>query len=453
MTSSGLSDQLLGDVVRKLESELEEERDRLIVSVADDKKMLAQLEEQILTSLSSVEGNILDREDIIKQLDESKRFATLIEERVRKAEETEMEINEKRERYRSVATRGSILFFVMADLARIDPMYQYSLDYFKQLFNMCVEKGVALETLIDKITSVVYNNVCRGLFEKDKLIFSFLICCQILRRRGDISDADWNFFTRGSLSRNDKMPRKPFEWLSDRAWEQLYGLEQTLPSLEGACDSITNEEDDWKRYCTSLNPHQEPLPSGLSHKLSTFQRVLLLKCVREEKVLYASRDFVRTELGPEFTESPPLDLNRAVADATPATPIIFILSQGADPTDLLKKFAESKNFSERLHITSLGQGQEEVAKRVIERGKVNGDWVLLQVSHTMLCCSFFEYRSFLTLYSFHPTRIAISLCLSFLPWKQSSAPSLMTHPFTRISVCGSHRCHQPTFRYPFCRTV
>ena len=39
-----------------------------------------------------------------------------------------------------------------------------------------------------------------GLFEKDKLVFSFMLCGEIMRQRGDISDSEWNFFLRGSGS-------------------------------------------------------------------------------------------------------------------------------------------------------------------------------------------------------------------------------------------------------------
>ena len=40
----------------------------------------------------------------------------------------------------------------------------------------------------------------RGLFEKDKLVFSFMLCGEIMRQREDISDDGWNFFLRGSGS-------------------------------------------------------------------------------------------------------------------------------------------------------------------------------------------------------------------------------------------------------------
>jgi hypothetical protein len=47
-------------------------------------------------------------------------------------------ISVAREKYRLVATRGSVLYFVVAQLADIDPMYQYSLKYFNQVSKCCV---------------------------------------------------------------------------------------------------------------------------------------------------------------------------------------------------------------------------------------------------------------------------------------------------------------------------
>jgi dynein heavy chain len=57
------------------------------------------------------------------------------------AEVTAKNIDENRENYRIVARRGSVLYFVVADLANIDPMYQYSLEFFTKLFVMRLEKS------------------------------------------------------------------------------------------------------------------------------------------------------------------------------------------------------------------------------------------------------------------------------------------------------------------------
>lgn len=84
------------------------------------------------------------------------------------SEQTELEISSAREKYRIVAARGSIMYFVVATLADIDPMYQYSLKYFSQLFNACIEQStkstdlqVRLKTLLKNTTTTVYTNIAR----------------------------------------------------------------------------------------------------------------------------------------------------------------------------------------------------------------------------------------------------------------------------------------------------
>ena len=47
---------------------------------------------------------------------------------------TELEIDQTRNGYRPVATHASILFFCISDLANIEPMYQYSLVWFINLY-------------------------------------------------------------------------------------------------------------------------------------------------------------------------------------------------------------------------------------------------------------------------------------------------------------------------------
>jgi dynein heavy chain len=141
----------------------------------------------------STEEQILDEDTLIDVLDNSKTTSKIINERMVKSLEVEEMINQTRNSYRSVAIRGSILYFVIADLAVIDPMYQYSLAYVKRLFNTAIEKTKKcpdleerLVLLIDMITKTIKTNVSRGLFEAHKTIFAFLICTSINKNYGKI---------------------------------------------------------------------------------------------------------------------------------------------------------------------------------------------------------------------------------------------------------------------------
>lgn len=63
---------MYSDVVRLERPDLEEQRNQLIVRINSDKNQLKAIEDRILKLLFTSEGNILDNEELIKTLQESK---------------------------------------------------------------------------------------------------------------------------------------------------------------------------------------------------------------------------------------------------------------------------------------------------------------------------------------------------------------------------------------------
>jgi dynein heavy chain len=60
------------DVVLVEQPDLEQERNELMSSITNDRNQLQTIEDKILKMLYASEGNILDDEDLIDTLDESK---------------------------------------------------------------------------------------------------------------------------------------------------------------------------------------------------------------------------------------------------------------------------------------------------------------------------------------------------------------------------------------------
>merc|ERR1711881_632830 len=79
-TLDGLQDQMLGIVVAAEEPETEQKRVNLVLDSAKAKAQLKELEDKILALLSSSTGNILDDEELIDTLSNSKVMGTKIEE-------------------------------------------------------------------------------------------------------------------------------------------------------------------------------------------------------------------------------------------------------------------------------------------------------------------------------------------------------------------------------------
>jgi dynein heavy chain len=127
VTKQGLEDQILSDVVRLERPDLDEEMNRLIITMNNDRNQLKAIEDKILKMLFESEGNILDNEELVNSLNDSKVTSSAIKRRLEETQKTEANISAAREKYRPAATRGSLLYFVVADLGLIDPMYQFSL--------------------------------------------------------------------------------------------------------------------------------------------------------------------------------------------------------------------------------------------------------------------------------------------------------------------------------------
>ena len=66
--------------------------------------------------------------------------------------------------------------------------------------------------------------------------------------------------------------------------------------------------------------------------LNAFQKLMVLRCVRPDKVTPGVQDYVKGSMGLRYVEPPPFDLAASFADSNCCSPLIFILSPGADPT-------------------------------------------------------------------------------------------------------------------------
>jgi len=398
VTFLGLSDQLLGDVVKAERPDVEERKNKLVATMAADAKQLKELEAKILQLLSESKGNILDDEVLINTLADSKTTSSIIHQRVEEAIKTQVTIEEARASYRSVATRGSIIYFVIADLAQIDPMYQYSLSFFQAMFNVCLKNAPKSSTLEKRLhnlinfqTSYIFGKVSLGLFETHKSLFAALICFQVLLDYGNITRVEFLFLLRGlGIVDRSNMPIAPAtDDIDDAMWDQVIAMDrdivvdsENLRPFEGLAQSVSERyEQGWKQWIMSDDPYTAPLPDGFDTRLNDFQKLMLVKVFRAENLLVALSTFVEGNLGKRFVEYPRVQMEEVYEGTNRYTPLIFVLSQGADPTNMLLKFAKDRNYAEKLHVISLGQGQGPHASRLIEASVKTGDWVLLQNCH------------------------------------------------------------------------
>ena len=124
-----------------------------------------------------------------------------------------------------------------------------------------------------------------------------------------------------------------------------------------------------------------PLPGEWNTKLNTFQKIIVLKSIRPDKLVLAVQNFVVEHMGKPYIESPVFNLAKSYKDSSITTPLIFVLATGSDPVADFLRFAEDSNMSKKCESISLGRGQGEKAAVMINENLNRGGWVLLMNCH------------------------------------------------------------------------
>ncbi|GAX74205.1 hypothetical protein CEUSTIGMA_g1654.t1 [Chlamydomonas eustigma] len=390
ITLDGLSDQLLGVTVAQERPDLEAQRQQLVVESAENKKKLKEIEDKILHVLSSSQGNILEDASAIQILSEAKVVSNDIQMKEVVAEQTQAEIDEARTGYKPGGAYNAILFFCIRDMAGIDPMYQYSLAWFISLFIRSIQSstksedvGERLKNINDHFTYALYQNICRSLFEKDKLLFAFLLTARIMLGQSELDPNQYQFLLTGGVGIHEKEVQRPLQadWLSQKAWGEICrapGISHNFATLP---EDVAGNLDLWRHIFDAVQPQNSRLPLGYNEKLTPFEKVLVLRMFRPDKVVPSIQGFVTATLGVKFTEPPPFDLAGSYKESSCTSPLLFVLSAGSDPTAALLQFADTMGYGSKISVISMGQGQGPKAATLIQAARKAGSWVLLQNCH------------------------------------------------------------------------
>ncbi len=218
VTQDGLEQQLLGRVISKEQKSLEEQLSQLLEDVTNNMKNLKTLDKQLLNRLWHSEGDLLDDVELIEVLANIKTKAREVNQKLNDAKEKKVEINEKREQYRPVAARGSVLYFCVVEMSLVSWMYNTSLQQFLQLFDWSIDNAPKaslvnqrVENVIQALTFKVFKNISRGLFEVDKTTFLLMICLKIMIKAKLLRFQDVSIFLKAGAGQDDRT--KQFSWM------------------------------------------------------------------------------------------------------------------------------------------------------------------------------------------------------------------------------------------------
>lgn len=405
VTRDGLEEQLLAEVVKAERPDLEEQKSTLTQEENRYKILLKRLEDDLLSRLSSAGENVLEDPTLVYNLEKTKKTSADIETKRELTKTTTARIDAARESYRPAAERASIIYFILNELHKVHPIYQFSLKAFTTVFKDAISQAEPSEdnhgrvvSLIDSITFLVFMYTSRGLFERHKLIFMSQMAIQILMQAKEIVPRELDFLLRFPYTPN---VQSPFDFLSNICWGGIVALTNLNDFLTLEKD-IEGSPNRWKKFVDAEAPEKIKLPGEWKQK-TALQRLCIMRCLRPDRMVriilkilrkflsiflfsktYAMREFIREKLGSKYVEARTIEFAKSFTECSNVTPIFFILSAGVDPLKDVEKIGKRLKFSSdhgNFHNVSLGQGQEIVAENAIDVASRLGHWVILQVSY------------------------------------------------------------------------
>ncbi|KAK8378939.1 hypothetical protein O3P69_009581 [Scylla paramamosain] len=383
VTVHGLHDHLRQILVSKERPELEDERQKLVVTMSSYQRALQATEERILHTLSSVQGNILESEEAILILQQTKQMANEIKRKQEQCAETEAALLECCRQYEAVSRPAAALYMTVASLTTLSHMYQYSLSWYITLYISIIDntgKSSVLERrlslLREALVGGVHRAVVRGLATPHHLPFTLLVAMHTLRGEGSVTSQEEAALYHLVAQSTSGAPPPPL-WLAPPllpAWPTIHYL-LTIPAFHGLEESLREQGEAWVRVveCMGL-PERSVLPQSW-HSLPALPWLLLIAALRKDKVTWAVKTTVAEVLGitlpaPSRTPAPPPTRH--------PPPLLLVTSPGVDPLE------EVRMLGVPITSVSLGQGQSRVAEEAVRVAVDEGGWVVLQNLHHAL---------------------------------------------------------------------
>ena len=390
VTQKGLEDQLLARVIGKEQKALEEQLSRVLQEVVENNNTLVRLNASLLKCLSENTGNLLDDEELVSVLENTKAKSAEVSLKLNTADEAKRSIDEKREQFRPVATRGSVLYFSVVSMGLVNSMYQTSLAQFLVLFSASMDKSEKSELASKRVANIIetlsfgtYRYINRGLFERDKLTFKLLVAMKILVSAKHLKEYDIPLFLKAGASLDiNNVRSKPFQWMSSESWLNVVEISQKNKFFVNMIGDISGNENAWKRWYTDNEPETLPIPDyqqriDEQRDIGPFLKLLLVRCLRFDRSNLMCTEFLRDTMGFAYVQPVTDTMEMLFDDMVAEVPVIFLLSRGADPTEGIETFSRKRKVASPA-VISLGEGQEIVAKKAVSSGSENGTWVLLQ---------------------------------------------------------------------------
>ncbi|KAF2279064.1 uncharacterized protein EI97DRAFT_465408 [Westerdykella ornata] len=379
VTQSSLQTQTLNEVLKSERPDVDERRSNLIKMQGEFSVHLRQLEKRLLQALNQSRGNILDDDHVIETLETLKKEAAEISAKASETAGVMTEVENITKEYAVVARSCSAIFAVLEQLHHLNHFYQFSLQYFTQIFETVLRKvrnsntngyAARIDQIIAELFFDTYRRTSLSLLQKDRVTLAMLLV-QAAPYKMDKSLIDT--ILDDDLQGVD-VSTQPHR--KDEAMARAYRVSVLKNELEMV------DDETWNAFFSEelAEDHVPPAwPADINKYDRHLRSLILVKLFRVDRFVPASERFVNEVFGHGLSDIAG-DLGEIVKQVTAITPVALSSSPGFDASYKVDNLVEK----ERATCTNIAMGSNEAvasADKAISNGATTGNWVLVKNVH------------------------------------------------------------------------
>lgn len=380
VTQSSLQTQSLNDVLKSERPDVDERRSNLIKLQGEFKVHLRQLEKRLLQALNESRGNILDDDNVIETLETLKTEAGEITAKMSNTEGVMAEVEEITLQYNIIARSCSAIFAVFEQLHYINHFYQFSLQYFLDIFHSVLHnnKNLANESnhhtrrdiIIKDLFVTAFKRTALGLVQKDRITLAMLLA-QASPYKMDKSLID--------VILDERIEGKDLS-TETAAKDEVFARASRLGPLKDKLEQVP--ADAWDKFLTeelAENFVPQVWEDGTEPHDQSLLAMLLVKLFRLDRFVPLAERFVASVFGNDLYDIVE-DLKGTTDHVSPTCPIALVSSPGFDASYKVDNLVEQS----RVRCTNIAMGSNEgvaSADKAISNAAQVGNWVLIKNVH------------------------------------------------------------------------
>ncbi|XP_037072682.1 LOW QUALITY PROTEIN: dynein heavy chain, cytoplasmic-like [Pollicipes pollicipes] len=397
VTRSSLQSQCLNQVLKAERPDIDEKRADLLKLQGEFHLRLRHLEKSLLQALNDAKGKILDDDSVITTLETLKKEAAEITSKVEETDKVIAEIETVSQQYLPLAQACSSIYFMLESLHQIHFLYQFSLQFFLDVFNCVLTKNPGLQGKTDPnerlaiitqaLFSMCYSRVARGMAHHHRLTLALLLARISLRGaagNGDLED-EFDFLIRGKEGIVTQRP-SDVAGLSDEQAENMVRLAQRLPAFAKVASHVSSPP--FHEWLQSVAPEMSVPTVWSEERVTTpaavaMHRLLLVQTFRPDRLLAAGHQLVDAVFGERFMPDAERELDLAnivETEVRPSAPVLLCSVSGYDASGRVDDLAAELGRA----VTSIAIGSAEgfsQAEKAINSAVKTGRWVMLKNVH------------------------------------------------------------------------